>query len=361
MKSRLPQFDILRVAAALAVIAIHVTAAYVGELPLAYLWNHAVRFAVPLFIVLSGFLLNYTDGRDAKGTALVFYLKRLDKILWPYIIWTFFYSCLNAYILGQTNLLLFFSTLGKDLLWGTGYYHLWFLPIILQLYLLYPLLRRWVEKGPLVLLIGSLVISLTAQSLIYLYMIHIVSLPGQYSLMYVRAFPVWLFYFVFGMFMAMRSKGKCQGDGLFASLSQTPNKGSKNTVSLTLLWLSSLGLMLLDSKLTVQGSIVRPSVMLYAICSFFFFYALAFRLRQKERPWLAWLSAQSFLIYLMHPLLLTILVYASIKIGHPGLWAGTRGLLGLYFFTTVCTIMGTYGVSLTPLASLLGGNKKAQK
>jgi surface polysaccharide O-acyltransferase-like enzyme len=349
---RLQEFDVLRSVAALAVIAIHVTAAYVSELPLAYLWNHGVRFAVPLFIVISGFLLYWADSRDDKGTVLpthVFYIKRLDKILWPYIIWTCLYSYLNAYILDQNNPFLFLSTLGKDLLWGTGYYHLWFLPIILQLYLLYPLLRRWMRKGPVALLVASLLISLGAQSLIYLYMLHIVSLPAQYSLLYVRAFPVWLFYFVFGMFMA-REHGE-----------PSPSRRMAPLTLSGLICLGSLGLMLLDSQLTVQGSIVRPSVMLYAICSFFFIYALAFRLKQKERPWLTWLSAQSFLIYFIHPLFLTGLVYAAIKIGHPGLWAGNRGLLGLYFFTTVCTIMGTYVVSLTPLASWLGGVKRAKR
>ncbi|PKM77560.1 MAG: hypothetical protein CVU90_06845 [Firmicutes bacterium HGW-Firmicutes-15] len=345
MNKRLLEFDVIRAAAALAVIAIHVTASYM-DFTLAYLWNHSVRFAVPLFIVLSGFLLYYTD-RDALNLPVrAFYKKRLDRILWPYFVWTLLYSLLNAYFLRLNNPLLFLSTLGKDLLWGTGYYHLWFLPIILQFYILYPLLRRWMEKCPRAILVGSLTISLAAQSLIYLYLLHIIALPGQYSMFYISAFPVWLFYFVFGMYMASATRGR-----FLTSPCRTLSSSG-------FIWLCSLGLMLLDSRLTVQGSIVRPSVMLYAISSYFFFYALALRLSQKEKPWLNWLSAQSFLIYLMHPLLLTILVYASIKIGHPGLWAGNRGLLGLYFFTTVSTIMMTYVVSLSPLASLLGGIKK---
>ncbi len=350
MNKRLQEFDYIRAAAALAVIAIHVTASYM-DFTLAYLWNHAVRFAVPLFIIISGFLLYYTDRYAAVLPARAFYKKRLDRILWPYFIWTLLYSLLNAYFLSLKSPLLFLSTLGKDLLWGTGYYHLWFLPIILQLYILYPLLRRWMEKDPRALLLGSLTISLAAQSLIYLYMLHIISLPAQYSLFYVRAFPVWLFYFVFGMFVARKQRDSDATRGRFSvSLSRSG-----------FICLSSLGLMLLDSRLTVQGSIVRPSVMLYAISSYFFFYALALRFSQEENPWLTWLSAQSFLIYLMHPLLLTTLVYTANTIGHPGLWAGNRGVLGLYFFTTVSTIMGTYVLSLTPMASWLGGVKKVDK
>jgi surface polysaccharide O-acyltransferase-like enzyme len=208
MNKRLQEFDVLRAAAALAVIAIHVTAAYVNELPLAYLWNHAVRFAVPLFIIISGFLLYYVTTTILP--AHVFYTKRLDKILWPYIIWTCLYCSLNAYILGMNNPLLFLTTLGKDLLWGTGYYHLWFLPIILQLYLLYPLLRRWMEKDARSLFMISLVLTLGVQTLLYLYLLHIIALPPQYRPIYLLAFPVWLFYFVFGMSMALQ-KSK-QGD-----------------------------------------------------------------------------------------------------------------------------------------------------
>ncbi len=357
MSKRLHGFDFIRTTAALAVIAIHVTASYM-DLSLGYLWNHVVRFAVPLFIVISGFLLYYADREANTMPARFFYTKRLHRVLWPYCLWTLLYSLLNAYFLGLNNPTVFFNGFSRDLLWGTAYYHLWFVPIIVQLYLLFPLLRRWMVKSPRGLLIGSLTISLAAQGLIYLYMLHVVALPGQYSLLYVRAFPVWLFYFVFGMFMARKLVGP-SGSEDYDSL-DTPNP-SLMPVPLprsAFFWLGSLGLMLLDSRLAGQGSIVRPSVMLYAISSYFLFNRLAMRFSRGERPWLTWLSAQSFLIYLMHPLLLTLLVYSATKIGHPGLWAGNRGVLGLYFFTTILTVIGTYVLSLTPMASWLGGVKQ---
>jgi surface polysaccharide O-acyltransferase-like enzyme len=97
--------------------------------------------------------------------------------------------------------------------------------------------------------------------------------------------------------------------------------------------------------------------MLYAISSYFLFYILALQLRQKERPWLTWVSAQSFLIYLMHPLMLSLLIISANKIGHPGIWAGNRGLLALFFCTTLSTLFMTYLVSRTPIAAMLGGVK----
>jgi len=344
MNKRLQVFDIIRAAAALAVIAIHITASYM-DLPLAYIWNHAVRFAVPLFVIISGFLLYYSDRNAAVLPARVFYKKRLDRILWPYIIWTFAYSLVNAYFLRLYNPILFLSTLGKNLLLGTGYYHLYFLPIILQLYLLYPLLRRWMATDARSLFGACLALTLTAQSLIYMYMLRIISLPAQYSFLYLESFPVWLFYFVFGMYAAMRKEA-------------WEEKLSNRAMLSGLIWLSCLGLVLLDSKITaIQGSIVRPSVMLYTISSYLFFYALAMQLRQVSRPWFAWVSGQSFLIYLMHPLVLTILVYGANRFGHPGIWAGNMGLLGLYIITAAVTFFMTYVISHTPLARFLGGAK----
>ncbi len=353
MNKRLQEFDLLRVATALAVIAIHITAGYIFTLPLAYYWNHMVRFAVPLFIVMSGFLLCHADlGAKALPTS-VFYRKRLNRVLLPYILWTCFYSSLNAYLSGLGNLTIFLTTLSKNLLWGTGYYHLYFIPIIVQLYLLYPLLRKWLEKDARSLFGFSLTVTLAGQMILYLYLLHVISLPSQYGSIYVLAFPIWLFYFVFGMFVA-----KKQRDGSFASFFPGSGEGGKKTIPL-LIWVICLGLVLLDSKLTAsQGSIVRPSIMLYTISCFFFFYALAMQFRQGERSWLTWLSAQSFLIYLMHPFMLTVLTISAGKLGHPGLWAGNRGLLGLYVFTAAFTILGTYIVSRTPLAQLLGGVKQ---
>ncbi len=362
MNKRLQEFDVLRVAAALAVIAIHVTAGYIDKSSLAYLWNHVVRFAVPLFIVISGFLLYHTD-RDAPVLSpLSFYRKRLKRILWPFFIWSFIYCLFSAYLLRWNNPILFLVTWGKSLLWGNAYYHLYFLPIILQFYLLYPLLRRWLLKKPRQLFAVCLLLTLACQILLYLYLLHIISLPYRYNSLYLLSFPVWLFYFVLGMFTAYECN-QCTGrTGLLMHrlISLQTYQEKRPPITLAVIWLMSLAIVILDSKLTnIQGSIVRPSVMLYTACSYFFFYALAMQFRQKDRPWLTWISAQSFLIFLMHPFLLTILIKVAPRLGYPSLWDGNLGLIGLYCATTAVTIAITYFVSLTPMAELLGGIKKS--
>lgn len=344
MRQRLPEFDVIRAGAALAVIAIHVTAGYMDS-PLAYLGNHLVRFAVPLFIIISGFLLNWSVADSFELSTMAFYRQRLHRILLPYLTWTVIYCLLNFYLLHLHDPRLLLTTIGKALLMGNAYYHLYFIPIILQLYLLYPWLKRWLKRDAHSLLWAAGLLTGTCQLLLYLYLLRIITLPGQYSFWYLCAFPVWLFYFVFGIFAAQNLRANS-----FSPKAPILVPGC--------IWLASLGVMLLDSKLTgVQGSIIRPSVILYTLGSYYFFFALATRWRPDEKSGVGWLSAQSFLIYLMHPLILTVLLLGAGKLGHPSFWAGNAGMAALYCATTLTTLAATYCVVRTPLVRILGGAK----
>ncbi|MEN6327015.1 MAG: acyltransferase [Syntrophomonas sp.] len=345
MPNRLQEFDLIRVLAAFSVIAIHVTAGYIQLLSFANYCNHLVRYAVPLFIILSGFMLCYGESLKPPLSTLDFYRKRGNRILWPFILWTLLYSTLNQLYGPIPNLYQYAMTLGHDLLWGSGYYHLYFLSIMIQLYLLYPLLRRWLSNNASELLISSFLLTLAIQIVLYLALFGKIMLPARYSLIYVRAFPVWIFYFILGMCIAIKK-----------DYWQKRLPGYE--LPLGLVWLVSLIIIILDSRFTANGgSIVRPSIMLYTVLSFFFFYSLALWVKSIKKPWLTWFSEQSFLIYLMHPLMLTIMICTAQKLGHPGIWAGNRGMISLYIAVAIATIFFTYLVSFCPFASLLGGAK----
>ncbi|MEN6460034.1 MAG: acyltransferase [Syntrophomonas sp.] len=351
MPNRLQEFDLIRVLAAFSVIAIHVTAGYIQLLSFANYCNHLVRYAVPLFIILSGFMLCYGESLKPPLATLDFYRKRGNRILWPFILWTLLYSTLNQLYGPIPNLYQYAMTLGHDLLWGSGYYHLYFLSIMIQLYILYPLLKRWLNKNASGLLVSSLILTLVVQIVLYLALFGKITLPARYSLIYVRAFPVWIFYFVLGMCIAIKRD-------------YWQNHLPGHELSLGLAWLFSLVIIILDSKFTANGgSIVRPSIMLYTVVTFFFFYCLALKVKYIGKSWLTWLSEQSFLIYLMHPLMLTIMIYTAQKLGHPGLWDGILGMISLYFAVAAATVFFTCLVSFCPLASLLGGaqRKKSQR
>ncbi len=343
MKQRLQEFDILRVVATFTVIAIHITAAYVLVSPLGYIGNQLARFAVPLFIILSGFLLYYADLNGHRLSAGDFYRRRFDRILWPYLLWTCVYVVMNGLISGDIPLAL--TQLPGHLLWGTASYHLYFLVIVIQLYLLYPWLRLAMQKRPLWLFAISFILSMAAQYILFLAMTSQISLNPAYNKLFLVFFPVWIFYFILGMLAAEQKQ-----------LWQSSLKG--RTLLLSIIWIISLAILFLDSYYnSTYGSSIRPSVMLYTVSSYFLFYVLACQYKREVPAWINWMAQQSFLIYLMHPAVLTILIYGSAMLGYPDLWSRTRGMIAQYILVTALTLMFTYLISLTPLADKLGGKR----
>ena len=351
MEKRLREFDFIRAFAALSVVAIHVTAGYLAVNDTAYAWNQAMRFAVPLFIILSGFLLYHADRGRPPLSYKAFLQKRLQKVLWPYLFWTVLYvlysersrwgEWLNGDILQPFMLGI------KHLIKGTGYVHLYFVLIVLQLYVLYPLLKRWLERHAASLLLASLLLTGFAQTMIYLHQLQVLVLPSLW-IPYVSLFPIWLFYFVFGMAAALYRPGweKKLQDRIFA---------------LALAWLVSFALLLVDSRYTqTYASSIKPSVMLFSFCSYFFFYMIALRVKGTRLiigRWMDWLSTHSFMIFLLHPLMLGLLTRYAAK-----LWTGTIGMVLLFIATTLSTAAVAYLLSFVPSSTWIGGvyQKKQQ-
>ncbi len=143
-----PWPDRLRNLATVMVIGIHVAA------PIAHgegsdfnsswwwsgnFWNSLTRPAVPLFVMLSGYLLL------GKDYSLPDFLKRrFSRVVIPAIFWMLIY-CLYGYLANGSP-----ATIGaalKSLVTGPVHYHLWFIYLIIGLYLVYPILRPWVRTA----------------------------------------------------------------------------------------------------------------------------------------------------------------------------------------------------------------------
>lgn len=94
-----------------------------------------VKFAVPTFVFISGLVLfyNYSDGLDYRR----FLGKRFREIIIPYLVWSLFYTLyyLRAWpVSGE-----FYSSLARNVLLGKAGYHLWYIVMIMQFYILFPL------------------------------------------------------------------------------------------------------------------------------------------------------------------------------------------------------------------------------
>ena len=125
-------------------------------------------FGVPIFILISGFVLYHRYGAEVR--ICDFYVRRFKKVLTPYILFSVIYLAFASWENG------WHPSKGKCLwmiLTGTSYYHLWFVRMILQIYLLYPFLakfyRRFEQQGRVrQLLWGSLVFQTAANIGIYI-------------------------------------------------------------------------------------------------------------------------------------------------------------------------------------------------
>lgn len=148
----------VRVFAITCVVLLHVAAQtfFLGEPFGTYEWvaaeifNALARVCVPLFFMVSGYLLI-----NKQETALTFYSKRAKRIVLPLIFWSFIYLALIYFVESKhpSNTSMMSADYMKRVI-DSGwmvlvfmlifpvYYHLWFLYALIIQYLLMPLWQR---------------------------------------------------------------------------------------------------------------------------------------------------------------------------------------------------------------------------
>ncbi len=145
--SRYAYIDLLRCLAAFLVILLHCIAGYTGNTVLfgTRTWwacdiiNSFARMGVPLFFMVSGFLLLSSEKTDCVQT---FYKNRVSRLCVPFLFWDIVYYFESCVLEGRSpGLLPFLNELTRQ---GSKY-HLWFVYQIMALYLLMPFLKKIVD------------------------------------------------------------------------------------------------------------------------------------------------------------------------------------------------------------------------
>ena len=197
-------FDFLRIIATIAVIILHVAAQNWASVDLSSvqwkvfnLFDSAVRFSVPMFVMISGAL--FLDN-DKKISIKNLYVKNILRIITAFLFWSFIYA-LDKRLLGlgiKETVMCFVE----------GNYHMWFLFMIVLLYALVPAVRKITESKEITqyfIIIGIAVSFLIPRTIFLLQCIDfpIVSSINSAFLKMMSEFGLgYLIYFVIGHYLA---------------------------------------------------------------------------------------------------------------------------------------------------------------
>jgi surface polysaccharide O-acyltransferase-like enzyme len=152
-KQNIDWLDTLRAIATLGVIIIHVStptvkmaAATLGvDWWIGNMYDSAVRFSVPLFLLLSGATLLHKE-----YTLTEFYKKRLMRVLLPFLFWAVVYLVFNWLVIRHNMRPYGFEPI-KNWAWqlivtkGISV-HFWFVYMLLTLYIFMPFLGRFLRS-----------------------------------------------------------------------------------------------------------------------------------------------------------------------------------------------------------------------
>jgi surface polysaccharide O-acyltransferase-like enzyme len=325
-------FDNLRAIATVAVIILHVSSLVLykyNKIDISYWWvgniiDSSVRFSVPVFLMLSGYFIynkTYISTKD-------FYKKRLNRIFLPFIFWSFVYLLLNIY--SGTDIPKAFAQLST----GT-YYHLWYVYTIIGIYLFMPVIQKWIQQASPYELLFYLTIWLFSGAL------RAPVISNYVPAIDILYFSGYLGYTVLGFFL-----GKYK-----ISLA--------NGLKVPVYALGFLATAILTYLVTAHYnkfnglfySYLTPNVILMSIGVFTFFYRHQIK-NGYVRQALSMISANSFGIYLLHPLILFFLGKFQVNalLFHP--------IIGIMLTSVLALIISTFtiiGLRKLPYGNYIAG------
>jgi peptidoglycan/LPS O-acetylase OafA/YrhL len=306
--------------------------------------NQFARFAVPAFILITGFTL--ASSYIVKGHPFKYFIflkQRIFSVLIPYILWSVSYYFFLQYCENNFNLWSLLSwELIKTLFLGTAAYHLYFIVLICQFYVLAPLFLTLYKKYPHPSRIITLGLFLQLIATIYNY--HFVNMTGipfiDALIQYLdRNFILWTGYFLIGMGLAAK----------LTSFRIWVERYRFWIITAILLTWTGLVLEFLYSTRAGQpfaGVItsVKPLVFFYTLSAIPILFWLQPKINSVPiRNFYTQISKYSFGMYLIHPLVIWWIQIILVNIHLP------TTILVVFFSYIFCITLSYLGVSAANL------------
>ncbi|WML35789.1 acyltransferase [Clostridium sp. OS1-26] len=282
--------DVIRAFAIIAVVLIHVSAIVMTGNNISsrtynasMVINQIARFSVPAFILISG--IGLTLSYKKEQGYFKFLARRFNKIIPSYILWCMIYIYF-------TNSNIEISNVVNSLIYGKVFYHFYYIPLIIQFYLVYPFIYRFIGTKR-----GLLISFLITFGIIIFTRYYILSDELKWFFDKKNLLD-WIFYFSFGAFI-----GK--------NLEKFLMLAKKYKVLILISFLVSICIMLYDAASSIKigkdleyaATFMRPAVLLYSVLLILFIFSVEW----KENIFMKivnYISKNSYAIYLSHALVL---------------------------------------------------------
>lgn len=146
---RRTEIDLLRIAACFSVIMLHCSAQHWYDLSvwdsewiICNTYDAVFRFGVPVFVMISGALFLNREGEiDLRRL----YRKNIFRLVTAYWFWSFLYGLWDCRIwFGNEGVI--WKDYVMEFLLGRG--HLWFIPMLVGIYVILPVLKGWTDHAP---------------------------------------------------------------------------------------------------------------------------------------------------------------------------------------------------------------------
>jgi surface polysaccharide O-acyltransferase-like enzyme len=312
----------LRIFAIFGVLMIHASAPLVssfeknGELAfwIGNLFDGISRWSVPVFFMISGALL--LPKQDDFKT---FYMKRMSKILIPFVGWSFLYVLYSHFVLHNS---------GKSIiktLFDKPFYHLWFVYALLGLYVITPFIQRFLTVCTRSMVAWMIGFWFFNSSVIPLF----VKFSGIPVRFHVEMLSSYIGFFLLGYYLETYKPNVPKwffGAGAIITVVGTYLLTKQNEGNF-------------DGMLYEYAS---PGVLLMAI-------GLYGYIQQKnvKLPGSSFLDKHSFGVYLAHPLLLSLLI---VKLKLTQIFINPIvGLLLVYIIVCAASYVLVWGISKIPV------------